>query len=323
LALKVSSFSQGIHIILVKLSEVILKPGAIRAFLLSGIIFIFTESAVPAQFLISAPLSDTARVRQVLEYHLNKTAEILRIDFPDTVRVIVAIDERKFKQVLGPAFPDWGAAAAIPERNLIVVKSPDHFPVGKSLDELLGHELGHLMLDNASGRLWLPRWFEEGFCQLISGEWRLAQDFLITRAVWGSGLIPLTALESVNSYGGAKASLAYAQSYLAISALVRDFGIEVLPDFLERYRENNNFYNAFFQATGYDYIEWVGDWQNKTAHRYRLLVYLFDPAVLLPLIALLFVILYLIKIYQVRKKRKRWELEERYRGDDSGFSTPT
>ena len=211
----------------------------------------------------------------------------------------------------------------MPERNLIVIKSPDHFAVGKSLDELLGHELGHLILNKASHGLWLPRWFEEGFCQLISGEWRLAQDFLITKAVWGSGLIPLTALESVNNYGGAKAALAYAQSYLAVSAMVRDFGIAVLPDFLERYRENKNFYNAFFQATGYDYMEWIGEWQRKTAERYRLLVYLFDPAVLLPLIAVLFIILYLAKTYQVRKKKKKWEFEERYRSDDSGFSAST
>ena len=54
-----------------------------------------------------------------------------------------------------------------------------------------------------------------------------------------------------------------------------------------------------------------------------MLVYLFDPAVLLPLIAVLFIILYLAKTYQVRKKKKKWEFEERYRSDDSGFSAST
>lgn len=303
-----------------KLIAIISKPGAIRAFLMLAFFGASSEMALPARFIISAPPADTASIRQVLEHHQEKTSGMLKIDFPDTVRVIVATDEATFRRALGPAFPDWGAGAAVPERNLIVIKSPAHFAVGKSLDELLGHELGHLMLNRAANGLWLPRWFEEGFCQLISGEWRLTQDFLITKAVWGSGLIPLTALESVNNYGGAKAALAYAQSYLAVSAMVRDFGIAVLPDFLERYRKGKNFYNAFFQATGYDYMEWIGEWQRKTAERYRLLVYLFDPAVLLPLIAVLFIILYLAKMYQVRKKKKKWEFEERYRSNDSGFS---
>jgi hypothetical protein len=201
-----------------------------------------------------------------------------------------------------------------------VIKSPSAFPIGKGLDELLGHELGHLMLDNAAGGRWLPRWFEEGFCQMISGEWRIEQDILVTRAVWGSGLIPLTALENVNRFGDAKASLAYAQSYLAVTSLVQEFGVEFIPDFFRYYDEGNNFYDAFYKATGYRYIEWTGLWQQKTAGRYRFILYIFDPSILFPLIAVLFILLYLLKIYLSRKKMKQWEIEEKYRSDDQSFT---
>jgi len=297
------------------------KPDLFRAFLVILIFAVISSPVQAAVFQISAPGSDSSGAHQILEQFEQKIENILGIEYNDTVRVVIAKDIKSFNAALGSAFPDWGAAAAVKDRNLIVIKSPSYFEVGKNLGELLGHELGHLMLDKASGGRWLPRWFEEGFCQLISGEWRLSSDILLTRAVWGSGLIQLTALEGVNNFGGAKASLAYAQSYLAISSLVREFGIEFISDFLTDYRTNGNIYEAFFKSTGYRYTEWVVIWQKKTADRYRLVLYIFDPSILFPLIAVLFILLYLVKVYLMRKKKKQWEIEERYKGDEQGLST--
>lgn len=296
------------------------KSGLILAFLLLLIFATFLSPVQAAVFQISSAGSDSSGAYQILEQFEQKIENILGIEYNDTVRVVIAKDISAFNTALGSAFPDWGAAAAVKDRNLIVIKSPSHFEVGKNLAELLGHELGHLMLDKASGGRWLPRWFEEGFCQLISGEWRLSSDILLTRAVWGSGLIQLTALEGVNNFGGAKASLAYAQSYLAISSLVREFGIEFISVFLADYRTNGNIYEAFFNSTGYRYAEWVVVWQKKTAERYRLVLYIFDPSILFPLIAVLFILLYLVKVYLMRKKKKQWEIEERYKRDEQGFT---
>ena len=278
--------------------------------------------ASAAFFNIEAAEANTAAVKSILDTQLVKIENILQIDFPETVTVVIADNIQSFEAALGGNFPDWGAAAAIKKKKLIVVKSPDFFPVGKTIDELLGHELAHLMLDHAAGGRWLPRWFEEGFCQMISGEWRLSTDILVTRAVWGSGLLPLTALENVNYFGSAKASLAYAQSYLAVASLVREFGIEFIPDFLGRYKQTANIYESFFNATGYRYSEWINLWQQKTSQKYRLVLYIFDPSILFPLIAVLFIILFLIKTYYTRKKKKQWELEEKYGGRDESLTAP-
>ena len=293
-----------------------LKPGMFRAFLLCICIALLTANTPAAVFQIEAPASDTLQIKSALEYHLDKINKILDIDYTDTVRVIIAANIESFKQSLGGEFPDWGAAVAIKQKKLIIIKSPAHFNIGKSLEELLGHELGHLMLDKASGGRWLPRWFEEGFCQLISGEWRFSNDILVTRAVWGSGLIPLTALEGVNKFGGAKASLAYAQSYLAVSSLVQEFGIEIISDFLTDYRETGNIYRAFFKATGYRYAEWDELWQKRTTDRYRMVLFLFDSGLFFAMLAVFFILLYIIKRYLMWKKKKRWEAEEKLQGYD-------
>jgi hypothetical protein len=286
-----------------------------------AIFLLFFPNAKAAVYNIQATSTDSAHAAQVLHNYQVKIESLLQIEYPDTVTVIIAYNQASFNRALSSEFPDWGAAAAVKERHLIVIKSPSSFPVGKGLEELLGHELGHLMLDKAAGGRWLPRWFEEGFCQMVSGEWRIEQDILVTRAVWGGGLIPLTALENVNRFGDAKASLAYAQSYLAVTSLVQEFGVEFFGDFFVNYNEENNFYDAFFNATGYRYIEWTGLWQTKAAQRFRFILYIFDPGILFPLIAVLFILLYLLKVYYSRQKMKQWEMEEKYRGD--GKSDPT
>ena len=314
--LNVLSLSRGNHTTLRKLPDILLQPGIVRAFLLAALSLLFSTGSQAAVFDITAPPGDSLRAARMLNRYEGKIRKLLDIRFNDTVTVIIAADEETFRQALGPAFPDWGAGAAVKERNLIVVKSPDHFRVGKSLDELLGHELGHIMLGRASAGRLLPRWFEEGFCQLVSGEWRLRNDLVITRAVWGSGLIPLTALESVNSFGSVKASLAYAESYSAVSLLVRDFGPEVIAGFLRRYRLSGNMYKAFFQATGYRYLEWVLLWQRKTNRKYRWVLFLFDNEILFPALAVLFVFLYVVKRFQSQKKKKRWAIEEKYKSND-------
>ncbi len=306
---------------LYKLKDILSRPGFFRAFLLFILTVTIVSSASAAVFVIDAPVSDSMHVHSSLDYHLERITSMLKIEYVDTIRVVIATDLSLFNRALGSGFPDWGAGAAVKAKKLIVIKSPSHFKVGKSLDELLGHELGHLMLDKATGGKWLPRWFEEGFCQLVSGEWRLSQDILVTRAVWGSGLIPLTALEGVNSFGGAKAALAYAESYLAVSSLVKEMGSDFFVEFLSDYKNHGNIYNAFFNSTGYYYIEWAGIWQRKTAEKYRLVFFLLDSRLLFPLLAILFILLYILKIYQVRKKKKQWQEHERLYGDDKTFPT--
>lgn len=304
-----------------KAEKILLKPGPFRAFLLFAITAIVVPCASAAVFIIDAPTTDSMHVHSSLDYHLERITSMLKIEYSDTIRVVIATDLDSFNRALGSEFPDWGAAAAVKRKRLIVIKSPTHFRVGKSLDELLGHELGHLVLDKAAGGRWLPRWFEEGFCQLISGEWRFSQDILITRAVWGSGLIPLTALEDVNRFGGAKAALAYAESYLAVSSLAKEMGSDFFAEFLNDYKDHDNIYKAFFNSTGYYYIEWVGIWQRKTAEKYRLVFFLFDSRLLFPLLAILFILLYLVKMYQVRKRKRQWKEQERLYGDDQTFTT--
>jgi hypothetical protein len=274
-----------------------------------------------AAFRIKASSDDSLAAYKTLQNFSSKLTTITGVSLEETIDVVIAADIQSFFLAVGSEVPDWGAAVAIKSRDLIVVKSPRYFPVGKSLEELIGHELTHIALDNAVGGKWLPRWFEEGFCQMMSGEWRFDQDLLMTRAVWGSGLVPLIELESLNRFGGAKAGLAYAESYLAVTELTRDLGIDFFPDFFNEYRVSGNFYQAFTKTSGYKYLDWTNLWLDQNTRKYRFVLFIFDSRLFFPFLAVVFLLLYMIKLYQVRKKKKEWERMERLWSNDQDYTT--
>jgi hypothetical protein len=280
----------------------------------------FIGNTEAAQFRIKASSDDSAAAVIAIQAFSTRLAKYIGSEIADTLDIVIASDMMTFNIAVGSDVPDWGAAVAIKSRNLIVVKSPKFFPVGKSLNELLGHELTHIALDDAVGGKWLPRWFEEGFCQMMSGEWSFEQDLLMTRAVWGSGLIPLIELESLNRFGGAKAGLAYAESYLAVTEMTRELEIDFYPEFFAEYRQSGNFYEAFTKTSGYKYLEWTNIWLNQSTRKYRFVLFIFDSRLFFPILAVVFLLLYVIKLFQVRKKKKEWERQERLFNNDQDYT---
>ena len=91
------------------------------------------------------------------------------LDYKPSIYVLHDIDE--FNRLIRGRIPDWGAAAAFPQRKLIAVKSPETFPIGKSLYELLPHEYSHLLLHKRTAFKRSPRWLDEGLAMYISLEW--------------------------------------------------------------------------------------------------------------------------------------------------------
>ena len=73
-------------------------------------------------------------------------ANLLQDSLDYRPHIFVEDNLESFEKRIGGRFPDWGAAAAIPERRMIVIKSPLVFGLNRSIGELLGHELSHLLL---------------------------------------------------------------------------------------------------------------------------------------------------------------------------------
>ncbi len=247
-------------------------------------------------------------------------SDLLNFPLDTTVVIFIADSDKEFTNQVGSSFPDWGAGAASLDRATIVIKSPKYIRTGKSFRELIGHELTHIMLHRASGSQWLPRWIHEGLSMRVSGEWDIGQDILVARAVWTNRLINLYRLEGLSEFSGAEANLAYTESYLAASELVKSSDKYLLADMLGFYRDNRDFYKSFKIAVGDDYQNWTANWYERMSMRYHFFLFLLDARLFWLLIPLFFIMLVILKKRQGAKVKKRWRIEDRINPPDDSHN---
>lgn len=265
----------------------------------------------PLQFVITGGDPDLNRetVAILREAH-HEMVEASGIFLRDTIHVVYVSAAQSFDSVLGGHFPDWGVAAAIAERHLIVVRSPADFPLGRSLAEILRHELAHLHLDAVVDLRMIPRWMHEGYAQQIAHEWRFGDDWTVARAAFTKRIIPLRDIDGVNSFGSASAHLAYTQSYLAMGHFLSTYGWEGLRLFAAEIRERRDWDQAFAAATGTDYAGFESEFLALIDARYNWAVFLGDTVLLWIGLSGAFVVFYFIKRHRTGLKKKEWERAE-------------
>jgi len=284
-----------------------------------------------AMLFVSAPLSANDQTSAVPDIHLSITGadptlvrdteailkaahdELYRSSkfaIEDTIHVVYVGRGVSFDSVIGGRFPEWGVAAAVGERNLIAVRSPADYPLGRTLRETLRHELAHLHLDALSGLRQVPRWMHEGYAQQIAHQWEFGDDLMIARAVFVNSDISLRDIDGVNSFAGSRAQLAYAESFLAMNHFLSVYGWEGLHLFCEHVRAGGDWDSAFREATGADYAGFQKEYSDFLEARYNWIAFLGDTILLWIGLVGVFIVIYIVKKRRSAKRRAEWEEQE-------------
>lgn len=276
--------------------------------------FAFAEESPPTQVIqLSVRGADPSLAREteaILRSVHDELYTSSAFAITDTIHVVYVGRGESFDSVIGGRFPDWGVAAAIGERNLIVVRSPADYPLGRSLRETLRHELAHLHLDAISGLRQVPRWMHEGYAQQIAHQWEFGDDLMIARAVFLDHAISLRDIDGVNSFGGPRAQLAYAESFLAMNHFLSAYGWDGLHLFCEQVRAGGDWDSAFREATGADYAAFQQEFSDFLRARYNWIAFLGDTILLWIVLVVGFIVIYVVKIRRSAKRRAEWEQQE-------------
>ncbi len=280
--------------------------------LLLGTQFSFARPTLSTpRFDIQAHDHNLARqVEGYLQSSYRQISAFLGDSLTALVTVYVVDSEEEFRPMLGGGFPDWGIGCAIPQRNVIVLKSPLHFSYSRPLSELVAHELAHIFLGNLAKGAALPRWLDEGFAMHQSREWRFGQDKAVAWAALTGSLLRLSEIESVNAFRQKKAQLAYTESFLAVSYLVDEYGEDVIKELVEHLANQTNIDLAFLKTVGFNYLTFQLEFDEFIETRYNWISLFGDTLPLWVGLAFLIVFLYLAKRRHAKKILKRWELEE-------------
>ncbi len=264
-------------------------PAAVAAALLAALLIICTWEPADAlqQLKVVAPsFALSEQVRAVVREASPALTRLTGADTgPITVEVVRGRSEfdRRARALGGPA---WAAGLAVPSRRLIVVRSPGQLTDPMDFRFLLIHELTHLHLAAALGRVRHPLWLEEGLAMYAAGEggWRLAG--VMSRGVLMGGLIPLDELERHFPAGRSRAGLAYAQSYYLVSFLLNRYGPQTLPRLLAELRKGFELTRALKSVTGKSLVQVESDFSEEMQSRFSWLALLTAAGAIWALIAL-------------------------------------
>lgn len=230
----------------------------------------------------------------------------------DTIHIHIAPTQMAFLTYTPGAIPDWGTGYAIPDRRLVVLKSPRITGTYDGTYEIVVHELAHVILHSALRGVNIPRWLDEGFAMHKARDWGFWDRASLLMAVVSDNLISLGAIHDVNNFPEHKAQLAYQESALVVQYILQQHGEVGLHLLFDRLRVTGSINQAFLDAFGISITEFERNWLAYMKDNYGWRMILGESLSIV--IAPLFGILCLLAYFQMRRRRKatlnRWAQEE-------------
>jgi len=248
-----------------------------------------------------------ARVAEDAHLHIT---DFLNSHPQEKIEMWIAPNRSEFRRASGGRIPDWGIGLAAPTQRRILVLSPADAPARIDLEEIITHEIAHMLLGMTLPGQPLPRWFDEGHAMFQAREWRIAESTRIVWALLARTLIPLSELTNSFPYERASAELAYTESYTAVDFMVRTEGLDTFREFVRRAAHTGDFEAALIEVYGWNLARFDDEWRKHLRGRYPWAVL---PGVLLSIpgiFTLLFLAAYLRKRRKARRRLAQWEEED-------------
>lgn len=228
-------------------------------------------------------------------------------------RVLLAIapDARRFRQWVGPAAPEWGAAVAFPAQHRIVMQGRSAGSGAGDPLPVFRHELAHLVLHEFLGDL-PPRWFDEGYASYAAGEWGRDEVLASNFALLVRGMPTLDSLEAGFHAGAGSAEQTYALAHRAVADLADLDPERGLTLFFRYWEESGRFDQAVRRAYGLTATAFERQWQERTRRRYGALALVAN----LSLATSLFMVAF-VPLFVSRRRRDRRRLEALRAADEA------
>jgi len=221
--------------------------------------------ALATLLILAAPSAPAAPV--VLEVRAGEGME-------GVARAIRAGDPRRFEPVMvlvgledaGPPIlvlvapessqlarrtPAWISGYAVPEESFVVVfpQRAARYPID-GMEELLRHEVAHVLIERAAGGREIPRWFNEGVATVAGERWSVGDRSMVTLTLARGGEMSFARVEEMFGEGEPSVGRAYALSGAFVNDLLRREGTDAVSGVLARVKEGAPFEYAFVRVTG-------------------------------------------------------------------------
>ncbi|HEY2381885.1 MAG TPA: hypothetical protein VGK48_11965 [Terriglobia bacterium] len=153
--------------------------------------------------------------------------------------------------VVAHSVQPWIAGFAVGESSLVVLfpaRSPGY--PDNTLEDVLRHELAHVLIARASGGGRVPRWFNEGLAMEVERERRFQDQTELFYQLVKGGETDLRQLDALFSGSQDDQIRAYALAGAFIHDLLQSYGPASAKTILARMQQGASFDTAFMDVTG-------------------------------------------------------------------------
>ncbi|MEW6321210.1 MAG: hypothetical protein AB1635_08975 [Acidobacteriota bacterium] len=182
--------------------------------------------AQPPPALVIEASPDLAAARERLEaFDARPLAIILRLvgldDPGEPIRVVLAGDESPAARQVSP----WTAGFALPDIGLIVL-FPSRAPTypHDTLEDVLRHEVAHVLISRAAGGRPVPRWFHEGLAVAVERPWGMKDRSRLAAELLVGPRLTLDEIDALFDGDQATAARAYSLAAAVVRHLMREHG---------------------------------------------------------------------------------------------------
>lgn len=226
------------------------------------------------------------------------------------ITIILAKSVKRYRALAEVEIPEWSQAIAFTRQGRIVLNLSTAEAIQAS-PQILVHELLHIFLAAYYPEATIPVWLNEGLAQYFSTDKLTFEDKRLLATALSTGkLIDLSALDSVLTFGPAKAWLGYIEALSAVEYFIAAHGRDAIRIVLENLNDSAGIDEAFLKATGFDFIDFEIGWNAYLGDNYKWLVFLNFDNLLWVTIGLLFILALVAKRLHVRRTLRDWESDE-------------
>jgi hypothetical protein len=260
--------------------------------------------------------SDRVTARRLADHAavaVPRLAKRLGVPSGATVEIYIAPSQVDFDGMQPGTPPEWADGTAYPNWNLVFLRSPSARPgTAEPLEQVLDHEIVHILVGNVFAPNVPPRWLQEGLAQFWTGELGPRTGDDLSNVLFGRDtLFSLHQLNAGFRGDPVRARLSYDAAADFIGFVASRYGENAVRSLVEEMAHGAYLDDAVLAATGDDVKTVEGAWRGHWS----------DPALLLRAVAssgLLWAagaVLVLAGAWRVRRRARqklaRWEREER------------
>ena len=250
-----------------------------------------------------------ARLARVANEQLPQLSERLGLPVRGNTRIYLAATQKDFLSIQPGRPPDWADGTAWPTLGLVFLRSPSiRSGTASPLEQVLVHELVHILVGQAFGKGDPPHWLQEGLASYIAGEAGPERTAALM-AHMPSTLLRFKDLEEGFPSDPISAQLAYAQSGDLIAWLANRYGDASLGELVRRTAAGDPMPVALRAISGGSPVEMEAEWRERWSDPW-----LRVPEALAAAAVAILVGLGVAAYFRIRRRNQkrldRWEREE-------------